>query len=136
MALLTILMMGVPPQITIHSPENMTYYASELSLNFTVNEPVSWTSYKLDNETKTAISSNTTMTGLSLGSHSLTLYAADYADNLQTLTINFTIAEEPQPESFPVAPIAAVSVVAIAVVVAGLLVYHKKHKHKNKSFGI
>ena len=118
---------GTPPQITIRSPENTTYYASELSLNFTVNEPVSWASYKLDNETKTEISSNTTMTGLSLGSHSLTLYAADYADNLQTLTINFTIAEEPKPESFPVAPIAAISVAA-ALVVAGLLVYHKKHK--------
>ena len=123
---------GTPPQITVRSPENMTYYASELSLNFTINEPVSWASYKLDNETETEISSNTTMTGLSLGSHSLTLYAADYVDNLQTLTINFTIAEEPKPETFPVVPIAAIAVVAVALAVAGLLVYHKKHKHNSE----
>ena len=120
---------GTPPQITIRSPENMTYYASELSLNFTVNEPVSWASYKLDNETETAISSTTTMTGLSLGSHSLTLYAADYSNNMQTLTIQFTIAEEPKPEPFPALPIAAVSIAAVALVAAGLLVYHKKHKN-------
>ena len=112
----------------MRSPENMTYYASELSLNFTINEPVSWASYKLDNETKTEISSNTTRTELSLGSHCLTLYVADYVDHLQTLTINFTIAPEPKPETFPVVPIAAIAV-AVALVVAGLLVYHKKHKH-------
>jgi hypothetical protein len=97
-------------------------------LNFTINEPFSWTSYKLDNETKTEISSNTTMTGLSFGSHSLTLYAADYSNNMQTLTIQFTIAEEHKPESFPAVPVAAVSVAAVTLVVAGLLVYHKKHK--------
>ncbi len=66
------------------------------------------------------------MTGLSLGSHSLTLYAADYSNNLQTLTIQFTIAEIHKPETFPAVPVATVSVVAIALEAAGLLVYHKK----------
>jgi hypothetical protein len=38
----------------------------------------------------------------------------------------------PEPilsESFPIVPVAVASV-AIALVVAGLLVYHKKHKRK------
>jgi hypothetical protein len=43
-----------------------------------------------------------------------------------TENVNFTVAK-PEPESFPVVPVIAVSVVAVALVAAGLLVYHKKH---------
>jgi parallel beta-helix repeat protein len=48
-----------------------------------------------------------------------------------SLTLSLSPSPEPALETkpFPVVPIAAVSVVAVALVVAGLLVYHKKHKH-------
>jgi hypothetical protein len=45
----------------------------------------------------------------------------------QLPTIN-TGAEPPKTEPFPTILIAVVSIVAVALVVAGLLVYHKKHK--------
>ena len=45
-----------------------------------------------------------------------------------TENVNFTVAK-PEPESFPVVPVAAASVTVVALVVVGLLVYHKKHKH-------
>jgi N-acetylneuraminic acid mutarotase len=127
---------GTPPQITIVSPENKTYYTTDLPLNFSVNEPVSWVSYKLDNETEVKISGNITITGLSFGSHSLTFYASDYADNKVSQTIYFTIAEEPEPEpqqsnpsgNFPAALITT-TVVSVAVIGICLLVYFKKRKH-------
>ena len=46
----------------------------------------------------------------------------------QLPTIN-TGAEPPKTEPISTAIIAVVSVVAVALVVAGLLIYHKKHKH-------
>jgi hypothetical protein len=59
--------------------------------------------------------------------HNITVYAQDTFGNIgSSQTIRFTIAK-PEPESFPVVPVAAIAVVA--VIVAGLLVYHKKHKH-------
>jgi hypothetical protein len=46
----------------------------------------------------------------------------------QLPTIN-TGAEPPKTEPFPTILIAVVSIVAVALVAAGLLVYHKKHIH-------
>ncbi len=46
----------------------------------------------------------------------------------QLPTIN-TGAEPPNPEPFPTTIVAAVTLVVVLAVVAGLLVYHKKHKH-------
>ncbi len=73
-----------------------------------------------------------------LGSHNLTMYVRDLAGNTgASETVNFTIASETEPKSdsdpalFPKVPIAAVSLAVIALVAAGLLVYHKKHKHNS-----
>ena len=45
----------------------------------------------------------------------------------QQPTIN-SGAEQPKTESIPLVLIAVISVAVVALVVAGLLVYHKKHK--------
>jgi len=60
--------------------------------------------------------------------HNITIYANDTFGIVgASETITFTIALA----TFPTAPVAAVSgASAVVVVVAGLLVYHKKHKRK------
>ena len=66
-----------------------------------------------------------TLTGLSNGLHNITVFAQDTFGNIgSSETISFTIAN---PESFAVGSVAAVSIVAVVlVVVAGLLVYNKR----------
>jgi len=61
------------------------------------------------------------------GLHNVTLYAEDTFGNIGVSeTISFTVEK---PEPFPTAPFVAVSIFAVVVIVAGLLVYFKKHKH-------
>jgi hypothetical protein len=118
---------GTPPEITIVSPENKTYYTTSFSLNFSVNEPISWAPYKLDNETEVKTSCNTTISGLSNGLHNITVYAIDeFGNSGASETVYFNVEV---PEPFPTAPVAAASVVTVAVVGVGLLVYFKKRKH-------
>jgi len=76
------------------------------------------------------INGNTTLTDLSGGLHNVTVYAWDDAGNIGfSEAVFFTIIEEPEPEPFPVVPVAAASVATIAVVAAVLLAYFKKRKH-------
>jgi len=104
----------------------MTYYATDIPLTFTVNEPVSWTQYNLDYKTVREIESNSTLSGLPLGSHNVTVYATDIAGNIgYSETVYFTIAEAPEP--FPTTLVIA-SVVLVAVIGLGLLVYFRKRK--------
>jgi hypothetical protein len=81
----------------------------------------------LDGEATAEISGNTTLTGLSYGAHSLTVYATDASGNTGTSkTITFTIAEEPP---FPTVLVATASGASATIIAIGLLVYFKKHKH-------
>lgn len=121
---------GTAPEIMVLSPENITYYATDIPLIFTVNESVSWVQYNLDFKKASEVQGNSTLTDLRFGSHNVTVYTADAAGNMGvSQTIHFTVAEE--PESFPTVPVAAVSVAVALVVAAGLLVYFKKRKHKH-----
>lgn len=114
---------GTPPEITLISPENKTYHKTSIPLEFSVNEPVSWMRYNLDNENFTEISGNTTLTGLSFGSHNLTVYATDDAGNMGVCqTIHFKV-EEPFPTTLVIAFVTSVAVIGV-----GLLVYFKKRK--------
>jgi hypothetical protein len=124
---------STPPNISILSPENKTYNDA-VPLNFTLNENVSQVTYSLDGHVNTTIAGNTTLTGLSTGSHNVTMYARDVAGNTgASETIYFTIAKESetQPELFPTTWIAAA---AVSVVVAGvgLLAYFVKIKKAAK----
>jgi N-acetylneuraminic acid mutarotase len=115
-----------PPEIAVASPQNRTYYATDVALNFTVNEPASSMRYVFDGE-NLGVSGNMTLAGLAYGVHNVTVYAVDMAGNIGTSeTISFTIAEE--PELFPVVPVAAASVASVALIGVGLLVYFKKRK--------
>jgi hypothetical protein len=67
--------------------------------------------------------------GLEFGSHSLMVYVNDTVGNMgATENVNFTIEK---PESFPTLPVATVAFAIVALVAAGLFVYHKKHKHNS-----
>ena len=113
------------PNVSILSVENKTYDSANVPLNFAVNESVFPIAYSLDGKENISIPGNSTISGLSNGVHNVTVYAWDAAGNVgATGTINFKVAVP-----FPTLSVAAVSVAAVALVAAGLLVYHKKHKH-------
>jgi len=117
----------IAPNISFLSPENIVYNISDLSLNFTVNEPVSKFTYSLDERDNVTISGNTTLTDLPYGEHNVTVFATDEVGNTgASETIFFSIPEPPEP--FPTTLVVA-SAIIVAVVGIGLLVYFKKRKH-------
>jgi subtilisin family serine protease len=71
-----------PPIITILYPQNTTYSTTSVPLNFTVNEPASWIGYSLDNNPNITITVNTTLTGLTNGSHNIIVFANDTSGNM------------------------------------------------------
>jgi N-acetylneuraminic acid mutarotase len=115
------------PELTVASPENKTYHTVDVALNFTVNEPVSLMRYELDGETAVEISGNTTLVGLAVGAHNLTVSAFDAAGNMgASETVFFAIAE---PEPFPTVLVATASGASVAIIAVGLLLYFRKRRH-------
>jgi hypothetical protein len=111
----------VSPHISVLSPRNETYL-SETPLNFTVNEPVSQTAYSIDGNDNVTVVNNSTLAGLSVGEHNVTIYATDLAGHSGVSeTITFTVAE-------PFPTVAVASGASVAAVGVALLVYFKKHK--------
>ena len=112
-----------PPTVSVESVENKTYYTSDLPLNFTVNESVSHIAYSLDGQANVTIAGNTTLSGLSVGTHNITIYATDRAGNVRdSETIYFSV-DAPFPSTMVIAPLASVAFAG-----AGLLVYFQKRK--------
>jgi len=85
-----------PPTITIHSPISSTYSSSVISLIFSVSEDTSWIGYRLDAQNNITISGNTTISGLSEGSHNIVVYANDTVGNMgKSATIYFVVYVPP-----------------------------------------
>ena len=122
---------ATPPKVSILSPENKTYDSSDVPLNFTVSESASLIKYNLNGQDNSTLYENTTLTGLPIGGHNLTIYAWDVAGNLgASETVVFNVAKpEPELEPFPTAPVAAVSGASATVIGVGLFIYFKKHRH-------
>lgn len=160
-------------RILILSAANSDYGKNAVSmpLNFSVNEPVSWVGYSVDNSTIVPLTDyavlpqfsygpnsvitttdNRILMGLAEGSHTLTLYADDTAGNsCQSDELNFTIAQEAQPQqtavpsipepsstaSLPLMSSSATSPVWVAaaaagayiVIVVSLLFYVRRRRH-------
>jgi hypothetical protein len=118
----------IPPSVSVFPIRKEMYAESEVlevSLNFTVNESALKISHVLDGQDNVTLAGNTTLTGLSEGEHSLTVYATDEAGNIGTSeTVTFTIAK---PEPLPTNLVAS-SAASITVFSAVLLVYFKKRK--------
>ncbi len=121
-----------PPSISILSPENKTYDTTDLPLNFTVDEPVSWMAYSLDGQANVTITGNVTLSGLSEGSHNITVYAEDAAGNTgASPTIYFTIETPPPSEAFPIWIVVTIAIIVIAALT--LLVYFTKIRKRTEA---
>jgi N-acetylneuraminic acid mutarotase len=70
----------VAPKLEITSPENRTY--SNVTLAFTINRSAQWIGYSLDNKANVTIKGETELSGLSQGSHMVTIYANDSLGNM------------------------------------------------------
>lgn len=81
------------------SIKNGQHFVDTVPLSFIVNEPVSWIDYSLDEQTNVTLNANITLSGLSVGSHNLTIFAQDEAGNIgSSQTLTFTVDK---PEPFP-----------------------------------
>lgn len=93
-----------PPGINILSPQNTTYAITPVPLTFTVNGSVSWMGYSLDEQVNVTISSNTTLAGLSVGQHSVIVYANDTSGNMgASEAVDFAIVQHNiiVPDDYP-----------------------------------
>jgi len=65
---------------------------ADVPLTFTVSESTSWMGYSLDGQANVTVSGNTTLAGLSDGSHNIAVYASDTAGNMgRSGTFSFSI---------------------------------------------
>lgn len=113
-----------PPSVLVLSVENKTYASPDVSLNFTLSQSCAKMTYSLDGEGNVTIGGNMTLSGLSNGSHNVTVYAEDLAGNVgASETIIFSITEP-----FPTTLLVAASVVSVATAGIGLFMYFKRRK--------
>jgi Kelch motif len=112
-----------PPEIMVLSPENITYNLSSIPLDFTVNKPTDWLGYTLDSQENVTIQGNTTISNLSNGLHTVTVYANDTFGNTgASEPVSFTIN---QPAPFPTVEVAAATIM-IAAVASGLVYFRRR----------
>jgi hypothetical protein len=120
---------GYRLRVMVLSPENKTYDATAAPLNFTVNGEATSFSYSLDGQEKVTITGNTTLEGLSSGSHNLTVYVEDAAGNSGVSETIYFSVEVPFPTTWVVAAIA----IAITGGSAFAIYYFKKPKRKGNN---
>ena len=118
----------IPPKVSPQLLMNQTYNESSVPLVFSVDKTVDWIGYSLDGKENVTIAGNTTLTPLSGGIHNITIYANDTFGNMAaSQTTTFTVSKPVSFLSVPTATVAAISGAIAIAVVAGLLVYFKKH---------
>jgi parallel beta-helix repeat protein len=116
----------IPLKISVLSPVNQEFNESSVPLLFTVNKLSAWMGYSFDGQGNVTIAVNVTLSGLSNGSHNVTIYAeGTFGNEGASETIYFSVDV---PEPFPTTMVVAASVATIAVVGVGLMVYFKKRK--------
>ncbi|MEA2035894.1 MAG: hypothetical protein U9O94_00190, partial [Nanoarchaeota archaeon] len=88
----------LPPIITIISPENKKYGATEIQLEYIFNEDLTWCKYSLNNQANIT----TTETILTLtseeGSNQVEIYCSDLSQNIGYSSVNFQVdLQSPSP---------------------------------------
>jgi hypothetical protein len=115
------------PELVLVSPENKTYPTKDIQLNFSISKPANWIGYSIDKQANVTINGNVTLTELSYGSHSLTIYANDSEGN-DAIPQNVTFNANQEPTPFPTTEVIAITTTAL-ISVAGGLVFFLKRKH-------
>jgi hypothetical protein len=104
--------------VSVDSPTNKTYYTETIKLQLAINKTASQVMYSLDNKNNVSITANPTLTlsGLSDGSHSITVYAQDATSGkyAKSQTIYFTV--KTYQETLCIAVISIVAVTATAII--------------------
>ena len=94
-------------------------------MNFAVHEKISRFTYSLDGKDNVTIAGNTTLTGLSVRTHNLTVYAWDAAGNVgSSQAVNFAIINQTltPPESYQASePYMTMPIIIISVLTVGSL---------------
>lgn len=121
----------ISPEVSLLHLENETYEASDILINFTVNEQVSLITFSLDGQDNATIYGNTTLTGLSNGRHNITVYVWDRAGHVGASETTYFSVSETEPEPFPTTIVAVASGASVAAVGLGLLVYFKKRQKES-----
>jgi hypothetical protein len=139
----------VPPKIEFLGINKET---ADWLFNFTVNEPITWVGYSLDNQANITIDGNFVPKELSIGNHNMMVYAKDTAGNIGAQYLGFLVdrpatlgffidkpdpvensdtTDKPgtadRPNLFPTIAI-VVSIATVAIVGIGILIHFKKHK--------
>jgi hypothetical protein len=117
-----------PADIEVYSPQNKVYYSNKIELGFIapsryIYSRINFTSfsYSLDGQAKVPIIGNTTVTGLSWGTHSMVVYGEDTDGNTRSSwAVRFDVF-------FPTAWIVTATAILAAFGI-GLLAYFRKRK--------
>ena len=88
-----------PPDITIHSPDNTTYTSSDIPLDVSANESVDTWQYSLDGNANTTFTPNTTISSVSDGQHSISVYGNDSSGNTGSSSVSFSVDTTPPTSS-------------------------------------
>jgi N-acetylneuraminic acid mutarotase len=71
---------AIPPTLQVISPENKTY--QQATLSFTANRATEWVGYSVDNHPNVTVATETPLTNLGDGPHSITIYGNDSLGNM------------------------------------------------------
>jgi hypothetical protein len=115
--------------VSIISPLNQTYSLNSVPLTLSLSKPVDRVEYSLDGQANVTITENTTLSGVSDGSHSLRAYARDSAGNTGASDLVYFTIDTYAAALFPIEVIAAVLIV-IGVTAAGLVYYFRFRRKK------
>jgi len=123
---------GSPPAVSITSPQNKTYTTTSVTLTYTPSKAATWIGYSLDGKANVTINEETTLSGLSIGMHSITVYANDTNGKTgASETVYFTIAQgsgNTQSEPFPTWILAVIVAVVLVVIVLSFIKIMRKNK--------
>jgi len=114
------------PTIGLVTPLNQPYNISEVSLEFVVDRPTSLLYYCIDGGANVTIWGNTTISGLSNGAYTVTVFAEDHFGNTGVSeTRLFTVASNPEPKlSTPI--IETLGVLSGLIAITTLFLYLKR----------
>lgn len=115
-----------PPQVTVPNLANTTFSSSNITLTTISDEPLSEITYSLDNQTRQTFSGNCTLTELTAGQHTVTVFAIDEAGNIGApVQVSFDIAA-----SFPWDLIVVSAVILTVAVGVCVIFMYAKHRRK------